>query len=67
MPEAWAECSIENCHNSCGASEEFCPLHRETMRTGEPMDIAWQLLKAWPDPPEEGEKERLPVSALLPT
>ena len=29
-----------------------------------PIDAAWQLLKAWPDPPEEGEKERFPTSHL---
>jgi hypothetical protein len=48
MPEEWAECKMPGCHASCGSSEEFCAVHRETMRTGEPMDIAWQLLKAWP-------------------
>lgn len=29
-----------------------------------PIEAAWAVLKAWPDPPEEGEKERLPVSHL---
>jgi len=29
-----------------------------------PIDIAWYFLKAWPDPPEEGEKERFPMSHL---
>ena len=48
MPEEWAECKMPGCHASCGSSEEFCAVHRETMRTGEPMEIAWQILKAGP-------------------
>jgi len=61
MPEEWVECKMPGCHASCGSSEEFCAVHRETMRTGEPMDIAWQLLKAWPEDPSDEPVSHLPL------
>jgi hypothetical protein len=64
MPEAWATCEAPGCNSNCGSSERYCAVHKDAFNTGEPMEIAWQLLKAWPDPPEEDEKERFPTSHL---
>jgi len=61
MGPEWAECKLPGCHAACDPSEEFCAVHRETMRTGEPMDIAWQFLKAWPEDPSDEPVSHLPL------
>ena len=48
MPEAWATCEASGCNSNCGSSERYCAVHKDAFNTGEPMEIAWQLLKAGP-------------------